>query len=202
MSNGCVFMRLIIVDGLDAVGKDTHGQRIAEYYKEKGEDVIIRSHPASDNYFGKKAKDALLHSGAKSKIEASVFYMFDVLRSIRKFYDPKKKGTIVMVRYLMGTAYLPRKIVKFGYTFFEHFVPISPYMFYLDAPPDELLKRIEERDEQEVFETYDALIKVRNKAMLLLDHWNVIDTSGSVDDTFDQILVILKKLDKKSRANN
>jgi len=189
-------MRLIIVDGLDAVGKDTHGQRIAEYYKVKGEEVVIRSHPSVDNFFGRLAKEALLHSGTKNKIKASVFYMFDVLRSVRKYYDPKKKGTIIMVRYLMGTAYLPKKIVKFGYTFFERFVPISPYMFYLDAPPEELLKRIKEREEQEVFETYDALIKVRDKAMLLLDHWHIIDTSGSVDDTFIAIRDILEKLDK------
>ena len=28
-------MRLSIVDGLDAVGKDTHGRYIAEYYKKR-----------------------------------------------------------------------------------------------------------------------------------------------------------------------
>jgi dTMP kinase len=187
-------MRLIIIDGLDAVGKDTHGLRVAEYYQAKGEDVLIRSHPAVDNMFGRWAKEALLCPGTKNKIKASIFYMFDVLRSIRRYYHPHRKGTIIMVRYLMGTAYLPRRIVRFGYTFFEHFVPTSPYMFYLDAPPEVLLKRIQERDEQEVFETYDALIKVRDKAMLLLDHWHVIDTSGSVDDTFEQIRVILERL--------
>jgi len=83
-------MRLIIVDGLDAVGKDTHGEFIADYYKKKGEQVILRSHPAIDNYFGRKAKKALFEPGKAGKLKASIFYMFDVLRSIRKYYHPKK----------------------------------------------------------------------------------------------------------------
>lgn len=188
-------MRLIIVDGLDAVGKDTQAQLIAHHYQEKGENVVIRSHPAVDNYFGRCAKEALIHSGMKNKVKASVFYMFDVLRSIRKYYHPHQQGTIIMVRYLMGTAYLPKKIVKFGYTFFERFVPTSAYMFFLDAPPDVLLERIKQRKEQEIFETYDALIKVRDKALLLVDHWHVIDTSGAIEDTFQQIKTIVEELD-------
>ena len=189
-------MRLVIIDGLDGVGKDTHGRLIAEYYKDFGEPVILRSHPAVDNYFGRKAKKALLKPGTSNKIKASVFYMLDVLRSIRKYYRPNKKGTLIMVRYLMGTAYLPRKLVKFGYTFFENFVPISPYMFFLDAPSEEILSRIKSRAEHEIFETYDALEKVRKKAMLLLENWYIIDTTGSVDDTFAAICLILEELDE------
>lgn len=189
-------MRLVIVDGLDGVGKDTHGRLIAEYYKDQGERVILRSHPTGDNYFGRKAKQALLHPGKVNKLKASVFYMLDVLRSIRKYYRPNEKGTLIMVRYLMGTAYLPRKLVRFGYSFFEHFVPSSPYMFFLDAPTEEILNRIQQRAQQEIFETYDALEKVRKKAMLLLKNWYVVDTSRSVDDTYAAICVILEELDK------
>ena len=189
-------MRLVIVDGLDGVGKDTHGRLIAEYYKDQGEQVILRSHPTGDNYFGRKAKQALLHPGKVNKLKASVFYMLDVLRSIRKYYRPNEKGTLIMVRYLMGTAYLPRKLVRFGYSFFEHFVPSSPYMFFLDAPTGEILNRIQQREQQEIFETYDALEKVRKKAMLLLKNWYVIDTSRSVDDTYAAICVLLEELDK------
>jgi dTMP kinase len=121
--------------------------------------------------------------------------MLDVLRSIRKYYRPEKKGTLIMVRYLMGTAYLPRKLVRFGYRFFENFVPISPYMFFLDAPSEDILNRIKSRAEHEIFETYEALEKVRKKAMLLLENWYIIDTTGSVDDTFAAICLILDELD-------
>jgi dTMP kinase len=189
-------MRLIIIDGLDATGKDTHAKHIADYYKKQGKTVTIRSHPAADNYFGKKAKKALLQMGKINKAKASIYYMLDVLRSIRIYYHPKQKGTIIMVRYLMGTAYLPKKIALIGYTFFEHFVPISPYMFFLDASPKVLMKRIKNRDEREIFETYEDLIKVRTKALALTKHWHVIDTSSTIEDTFSTIKNIIETLDK------
>lgn len=195
-------MRLIIVDGLDAVGKDTHGKLIKTYYEKNNEKVMLRSHPATDNYFGRKAKKALLTKGKTNKIKASIYYMFDVLRSIRKYYHPNKPGTLIMVRYLMGTAYLPRRIVKYGYQFFEHFVPTSPYMFFLDASPEELMKRVKKRSEIEIFETYDALVKVRNKALLLTKHWYIIDTCPPIEETFSTITKILKKLDKQTKKNN
>ena len=49
-------MRLIIVDGLDGVGKDTHAQRIKDRYEKIGGRVVIRSHPSDDSFFGRKAK--------------------------------------------------------------------------------------------------------------------------------------------------
>ena len=112
-------MRLIIIDGLDGVGKDTHAELIKKRYEEKGEKVVVRSHPATDNYFGIKTKKALLGQGKIDKIKASVFYMFDVLRSIRKYYGKKDIDTLIMVRYLVGTAYLPSKLAKFGYDFLD-----------------------------------------------------------------------------------
>jgi len=192
-------MRLIIVDGLDAVGKDTHAEFIADRYKKKGERVVVRSHPSEDNYFGKKAKKSLFQTGKSGKIKASFFFMFDVLRSIRIYYHPKKQGTLIMVRYLMGTAYLPRKLVKFGYTFFEHFVPTSEYMFFLDATTEELMKRVRKRKEIEIFETPSAFDKVRNKTLMLTKNWYIIDTSGSIHNTQSKINDILNKLDEKNQ---
>jgi dTMP kinase len=189
-------MKLIIVDGLDAVGKDTHARLIYDRYKKMGEDVVIRSHPSDDNYFGRKAKQSLLRKGKINKIRASIFYMFDVLRSIRKFYSISDKGTLIMVRYLMGTAYLPRRFAKFAYNFFENFVPTSDYMFFLDATPKELHGRVELRDETEIFETLDELSKVRKKALMLTNNWYIIDTNHSIGDTYNQIELILNKLDK------
>jgi thymidylate kinase len=102
-----------------------------------------------------------------------------------------------MVRYLLGTAYLPKKLASFAYRFFANFVPVSDYMFLLDASPEELYDRIEKRDFKEIFETLDELKKVRDKVLMLTKDWHVIDTKGSVDDTYNNIELILDKLDKK-----
>jgi len=189
-------MRLIIVDGLDGVGKDTQAQLIKTRYEKKGERIVLRTHPSTDNYFGKKAKEALLGKGKIKKTEASIFYMMDVLRSIRKYYKKKDVDTLIMVRYLVGTAYLPFRLAKIAYRFFENFVPISKYMFFLDASPEVMSKRIEERKEKEMFETLDELEKVRAKALYLVKNWNIIDASGTIEDTFLRIEKVLIKLDK------
>ena len=184
-------MRLIIVDGLDGVGKDTHARLIKKFYEARGESVMVRSHPESDNYYGRVAKRSLLGSGKLNQLKASVFYAIDVLESLRKYYRPMQFDTLIIVRYLMGTAYLPRLLAGVGYRLFEKFVPTSKCMFFLDADPDELLDRIKRRNEVEMFETYDALVKVRKKALVLAQKWHIIDTSGSIEGTFSQIKQIL-----------
>jgi len=188
---------LIIVDGLDAVGKDTHARLIFDRYRDMGEKVVIRSHPTTDNFFGRKAKRALTTEGRINKLLASIYYMLDVLRSVKIYYRRGGSGTLIMVRYLVGTAYLPKRLAKWGYGFFENFVPISDYMFFLDASPEELVKRVEMREEREIFETYEELVKVRDKALLLVKDWYIIDTSLSIEDTFSKIEIILDRLDGK-----
>ena len=86
--------------------------------------------------------------------------MMDVLLSIKKYYVKKNYDTLIMVRYLVGTAYLPEKFAKIAYNFFVNFVPTSEYMFFLDASPDILLKRVEKRKEKEMFETLEEFEKV------------------------------------------
>lgn len=191
-------MRLIIVDGLDGVGKDTHALLIKKRYEDKGEKVVLRSHPTSDNIYGKKSKQALFGTGKINKIKASVFYMLDVLRSVKNFYRKKDVDTLIMVRYLVGTAYLPSKIAGFGYKFFSNFVPTSKYMFFLDAPPEELLKRVKIRSELEMFETLKDFKKVRKIALGLVEDWFVVDTTGSVDQTYTFIEEKLDFLDGKN----
>ena len=190
-------MRLIIIDGLDGCGKDTHADLIRKKYEKKGEKVIVRSHPEADNFFGKNAKKALLGIGKIDKYKASFYYMFDVLRSIKKYYHRRDVDTLIMVRYLVGTAYLPKSFAKFAYSFFTRFVPMSEYMFFLDTSPEELLKRIEVRKEKEMFETAESLKKVRKKALMLVKEYIIVDASNSITNTNNIINKKLNILDKK-----
>jgi len=188
-------MQLIIIDGLDGVGKDTQARLIKKRYEELGKKVIIRSHPESDNFFGRKAKKALMGKGKINKLKASIYYMMDVLRSIKKYYRKKDIDTLIMVRYLVGTAYLPKRLAEIAYNFFENFVPTSEYMFFLDASPEVLLKRVEKRKEKEMFETLEEFENVRKKAIHLVRNWYIIDISGSIDGSFSKIEDVLIKLD-------
>lgn len=193
-------MRLIIVDGLDGVGKDTHAQLIKQRYERKGDKVIIRSHPETDNFYGRTAKKALLGEGKINRLKASVFYAIDVMYSLKRYYRKPTCNTLIMVRYLMGTAYLPRRLTKTGYRFFEKLVPTSRYMFFLDATPQELVERIKQRSETEMFETQEAFLKVRTKALELAAGWHIIDTGQSIEQTYASIEKVLDELDRPSAA--
>ncbi|MGF7118545.1 thymidylate kinase [Methanobacterium oryzae] len=182
-------MRFIIIDGLDGSGKDTHASLIKEKYLKKDENVILRIHPEDDNSYGIRAKKALLGRGKLNKIKASVFYALDVIRSVRKYYG--KADTVIFARYLMGVAYLPFPLAKFFYKLFEITLPTSKYMFFLDVKPQEALRRLQTRNEEEMFENLDDLIKIRKKALKLAAHWHIINTEGSIENVQREIDSIL-----------
>ena len=188
---GCRYkMRFIVIDGLDGVGKDTHAQMIKKKYLDAGESVILRSHPEDDNYYGIKAKKALLGKGKINKITASLFYACDVIRSVHLYHG--RADNVIFVRYLFGVAYLPFPLAKLLYNFFSIVLPTSNYMFFLDLEPDEALKRLSNRDEKEMFENLADLHEVREKVCKLSKGWKVINTSKSAEDVQKEIDQYLK----------
>jgi len=192
-------MRFIIIDGLDGAGKDTHAHLIRDRYINKGDSVVLRSHPENDNTFGIKAKNSLLGEGKLNYIKASIYYAFDVIRSVRKYHG--KGDTLIVVRYLMGVAYLPLPLAKLFYKFFSTILPTSEYMFFLDVEPEESLKRLSRRNEKEMFENLDDLVKVRGKALKLANNWNIINTCQPIKDVQKQIENILDTLDNGKDKN-
>lgn len=185
-------VRFIVIDGLDGVGKDTHAQMIRRKHLKQGENVILRSHPENDNFYGRTAKKALLGRGKFNKMKASLFYAFDVIRSVRLYY--KKADIVIFVRYLFGVAYLPLPLAKVFYWFFSLVLPTSKYMFFLDVSPEESLRRLSLREDQEMFENLEDLIKVREKALELATHqWHIINTQSTVEEVHQEICSILEE---------
>lgn len=189
-------MRFIVIDGLDGSGKDTQAKLIAEKYLANDESVIIRSHPSEDNTYGIMAKKALLGTGKINHIMASVYYALDVIRSVRIYKD--SADTVIMVRYLMGVAYLPMPIASLLYKFFITVLPSSEYMFFLDVEPEEMMKRLSTRNETEMFENPTDLMKVRKKALKLSEGWHIIKNDQSIEASQKKIAEILDVLDKKN----
>ncbi|MGM0404611.1 MAG: thymidylate kinase [Thermoplasmatota archaeon] len=186
-------MKLIIIDGCDASGKDTHALKLKEMFDNEDKIVKIRSHPEEDNIFGKIAKNALLKDGMVNKLKASVFYTLDVLRSLNKYYDPEEIDVLIMVRYLMGTAYLPKPFSKISYKIFKKILPTSDYMFFLDVDPEDAMERLNKRQNRETFENFKDLCRVRNKVFSIIDgEWHIIDSSRPIYETALEIKEILR----------
>lgn len=187
--------RFIAIDGLDGSGKDTQARKIKEKYEQEGT-VIIRSHPTSDNFFGRHSKSALEKKGKLNKIIATLCYGADAIRSVIKYYG--KYDTVIFVRYTLAVSYLSKAISVPVYKLVCVLLPVSEYFFYLDVSPKELVRRVKSRNEkEEMFENYDDFVKVREKAEPVLYNWNVIPADDSPDEIFSRIEAILDELDKK-----
>ncbi len=176
-------MALIIIDGLDASGKTTQALRLYNFLKKSGRTVFLRFHPSSDSFFGAKAKQFLYLRGKSPHFAAAFFYMVDVIRSIL-LYSWRNYDCIIFVRYLMGTAYLPKPLHRIAYHFFACIVPTSEFMFFLDVKPEEAYRRIQQtRKRKEMFESLKELEEVRFKALslALMDRWIIIDANEPVE---------------------
>lgn len=193
-------MRFIIIDGLDGAGKDTHARLIVEKYTSQGEKVIFRSHPESDNKYGLKAKEALLGEGKINHVKASIYYALDVIRSLRLYHKKNANtDTLIFSRYLLGVAYLPNPLGKILYKLLAAILPTTSYMFFLDVTPEESLRRVSEREEHEMFENIDDLVKTREKALKLVDDWHIISTCGSIENVQNTIDALLDNIDQNNK---
>lgn len=214
--------KFIVIDGFDGSGKDTQSQFVYGLYKNKviedsestdidsidsetsdsesNERVILRSHPESDNYFGKKAHKALLKEGKINKIIATIFYIFDVIRSLIIYYN--KSDVLIFSRYLLAVAYFPKILVKLVYGIFRFILPTSTFMFYLDLPPEIAMERINSRNKSEnqgiqSFENLESLRKSREKVGLISSDWIKIDGSKDKNDIKEEIENILCSSNKR-----
>lgn len=180
-------MRFIVIDGLDGSGKDTQALMLKEHLSRNGEPVVVRIHPAQDNRFGVIAKKALMKKGNLMRMVATLFYGLDVIRSI--IICCKGDHTVIFVRYIMACAYLPTKIILPTYRLVRALLPTSDEMFFLDVAPEEALRRVKKRgEEEEMFETLPHMEKVRDRALMITYDWKVIDGNPAPDQVFRSIL--------------
>ena len=181
---------LVVIDGLDASGKSTQAEMLAEHLNRMGKTYVLRSHPSEDNFFGVKGREYLFVEGKKAHIAASLFYLADVIRSIT-LYAWRRVDYVIFVRYLLGTAYLPAPAHKLAYQFFSKIVPTKGSLIYLNVSPAEAFRRIvNNRVKMERFETIDELSKTAEKALDLISDgkWIIIDGDRSILEIHEEIL--------------
>jgi len=184
-----------VVDGLDGCGKDTHAENIRRVLEAKGERVTIISHP-SRRRLGRLSKRSLESSGPMARTFATLFFTLDVLMSVR-WYKKQKDGTVIFVRYLLGTAYLPANLASPGYGVFRRLLPFPDLAFFIDIDPEVALRRIKSRGHApEMFETKSKLEGVRRIArQLVKDEWVRVDNSVDGSAPFEEVERILIERD-------
>lgn len=176
-------MVFVVIDGLDASGKNTQASELGNFLRNQGKTIYLRFHPSTDNIFGIRAKQFLYSKGHGAHLAAALFYMVDVIRSIM-LYSWRRFDYVVFVRYLMGTAYLPNPLDVIAYQLFAAIVPTSNHMFFLDVNPVEADRRLRvTREKLEMFENLHELEQTRQKAIRLasIGRWTIIDANRPIE---------------------
>ena len=89
----------------------------------------------------------------------------------------------------MAVAYLPNVVNVIVYKIVSFALPKSDCMFFLDVTPEESLRRIQSRnEEEEMFENIDDLRKARSKTSKVTYEWNVIPADGPAEAINGKIL--------------
>ncbi len=186
-------MRFIVVDGLDGCGKDTHARRMKDLMEAEGQIVKVISHP-SQRRLGRLSKRSLEGTGSVSRLFATLFYTADVLMSVR-WLKTRGEGTVIFVRYLLGSAYLPRKLAPYAYRLFRNLLPHPDLAIFIDIEPDVAAKRIAARGHKpEMFETTHKLAAVRAIAReLVTDGWVTVDNSEDGESPFREVERVLRE---------
>jgi dTMP kinase len=194
-------MRWIVVDGIDGSGKSTFASWIAEHYSSKGEKVLIRIHP-SGTWAGRRSRRALEGEGKVMSLLATAFFILDVLGSLGRLRrDRREYDTVVFVRYLMATAYLPERLAPWGYDFFAKLLPVPGRLLLVDVDAETANRRIHERQHtREMFDDVESLTKVRGKVLGLAARggWRVIDNTLPEGEARSSLLSTLQEWDAAS----
>jgi dTMP kinase len=191
-------LRWIIVDGIDGSGKSTYAGLIEKYYQDRGEKVKVHVHP-SPGIFGRITRRALESEGKVMHAVASVFFIADVLRSLNQMKrETTRYDTVVFVRYVMATAYLPDSLAPLGYRFISKLLPLPRRLVLIDIDPTIANERISRRSEKkEMFEDPANLRRAREKLLSLASNdWRIIDNSVPMKEGKDSLLKLLDEWDR------
>jgi dTMP kinase len=189
-------MAWIVVDGIDGSGKSTCARWISDYYEGKGKRVLLRMHPSS-RWTGRMTRSALEGRGKLMHLLATLFFILDVLNSLRTLKrDSRRYDTVIYVRYIMGAAYLPDRMAKFGYEAISKVLPMPERLLLVDIDPQVALRRISERRERtEMFEDADHLSETRARMRRLARGWAILDNSPEAQVSRAALISILEKWD-------
>jgi len=181
--------KFIVIDGLDGSGKDTQVNLLAQMYEKQGRKVTVRSHPCSDNKYGRKSKQALLKTGKINHIKATIYFGMDAIRSVQMYCHNDDTDVVIFSRYILAVMYLPGLVNTIVYKIVTVILPTSDCMFFLDVSPEESLRRMDSRNENtEMFENMESLTKNRLRSQKFTYNWNVIPGDDAPEVISEKII--------------
>ena len=176
---------LIAFEGIDGSGKSTQWQRLDEYLRAKGYDVVMSYEPTHRTY-GKQLRDAWL-SGRRLPVEEEIgLFEKDRREHVENVIKPalQHNATVLLDRYYYSSA--AYQGVRDGQTpevvmqRFEQFCPRADICLLFDLPVEEALQRMNASGKKmDAMEVSDNLERVRT-AFLSLNRPEIVVLNASL----------------------
>lgn len=177
----------IAFEGIDGSGKSTHSERLADFLKKSGMNVVI-DHEPTDGPWGKKLRESGLTGRHSPEIELQ-YFINDRKQHVDELINPSlAAGKVVILDryYFSNMAYQgalgldPAEIREKN----EAFAPVPDLLLIMDLDVDAALDRIGARgDTANEFEKRENLERCREIFLSLRNEpfVRVIDTCGTLN---------------------
>lgn len=183
----------IVIEGIDGTGKSSQVQRLAEWFREQGREVIVSREP-TDGFWGAKLRASAM-TGRLTGDQEIEYFINDRREHVEHVISPAlREGNVVildryyfsMMAYQGARGYDPKMIREQN----EVFAPVPDILLILDLEVRLAHQRIGKRgDEVNEFEKMESLERCREIFMTVAHEpfVHVIDASGDFDQVADRM---------------
>ena len=178
----------MVIEGIDGTGKSTQAQRLAEWLRELGREVVTSREP-TDGPWGRKLRESAA-TGRLSPEDELEYFLRDRRQHVEEVIAPALAAgkVVILDRYYFSTmayqgarGFDPAEIRRRN----EEFAPVPDLLLVLDLEVDAALERIGARgDTANEFEKRDSLQRCREVFLSLAGEpfVRVISTNGTPDE--------------------
>lgn len=204
----------IALEGIDGCGKTTQVEKLAEYFKSQGKEVVVTREPRKEGLIGDLAHKILL--GEVKVPSVSLQYLFSADRSIHHeelVLPSLKKGKVVISDRCFWSAIVYGILDRTGGKYDKsdadlllisqsilsmyHQFTVPDYTFYLKISLEESMRRLKQKkDGKEIYETRDKISKVLSGYGYLQDRFKdeitIVNGEGKVDEVTGRMIELLE----------
>ncbi|MBK8621372.1 MAG: dTMP kinase [Saprospiraceae bacterium] len=169
--------KLIAFEGIDGSGKSTQIRLLAEHIKSSGQEVYTTFEP-TDQYIGKIIRDIFSHRREATQETIAGLFVADRLEHLLNpdfgMLKQLETGHVLTDRYYFSSYAYHGVHVDMDWVIASNSLAVSrgkaDLHIFIDVDPQLSLQRIHQnRENIEMYETLDNLIKVRNQYLLAFE---------------------------------
>ena len=185
----------IVLEGIDGSGTTTHAKHLVAHLNDRGIDAHLTAEP-SQGSVGRFLRQALKDKTLDPFTDALLFAADRIEHTTKEIWPKMQEGYVVITdRYLLSSVCYQsaQSGVPPDWIFEINQKAIEPDLtILLDVDPRDSLARIADRPEFEKFENAPFLDAVRANYKKYVNPPKVVevDSSGPIEDTFTQILIL------------